>query len=971
MKKRLLLSLAAAAFLAPASIVLCQTSTGADVFGLVRDDTGAALPGASVVLTNDATGVAHETQTAANGAYRLSGLPPGEYTLHATLAGFSRHERKGLLLQVGQLATLDLTLKVGGVTETVTVTQAAPVVETGRTQLGVVVNRQDIESLPINGRDFLDFAVTVPGVSGAQNSGQGSGISVNGGRQRSNNISVDGADSNGQLNGNTRLTVSQEAVQEFQVVTNQFAAEFGRAGGGLVNVVSKSGTNQFSGNAFYLMRDESLDGRNAFAPADEPKPQFQRKNWGGTLGGPLVKGKTFFFAAFEQITRDESGVVTVSDANVAAVNAILAARPIPNAGVASIGNGSFPIENDTTLVSLKLDHSLDSRNNLSLRYSFGKRDEGNSGGVGIGGLTEVSGGGGARTRDHALVLAWTSTLKPSLLSETRLQFAPRELTQYSNDLIGPRVSISGVATWGRNVNFPVLLDETRWQLLQSFSWQKGRHFLKAGGDFTYVNALTSFPISFAGSFSFGSLANFLLGRPTTFTQGFGNPEIRLKDTLLTAFVQDSFRVDERLTLAYGLRYDYDMQPQNIPRDRSNPIEAPLQDGVHRDGNNLQPRVSVAFDPKGDGRSVLRAGYGMFYDKIFLLVARNALIARQSISLSGTAAADQFAKGAFPESDQLPPGFSLSRPNINLAAEDIEIPKNHQFSVGVERQLGSDWSVAANYVLVLGRQLLFSNNTNLAPPTVLTAENSASLGVARPTPQQLGRPYYGSAARLDPSFNNIQVVSSEGRSHYDGLQLAVQKRMSHGFQLRAAYVLSTAKDDASDFVQAQQPDNPYDRDAEYSLSEEHQRHRFTLTAVWQLPEPGAEGSALRAVLGGWLASSLVKYRSGTPENVTVGSDVNGDGNSSTDRPFVDGVILGRNGLIGPDYLTVDLRLAKTIGLGGRRSLQLLFEAFNLLNRTNYAGVNTTWGTDLAARSTYGQYTSANDPRQLQLGAKLTF
>jgi hypothetical protein len=969
--RRTLVLLLGAVLLAPTA--LAQTSTGADIEGLARDTTGAVLPGVTVVATNVATGVKRDTVTVSSGRFRLAALPPGEYTLTASLTGFATLERSGLVLRVGQVATLELTMKVATLAETVTVSEAAPVVETARTQLGVVVNSEDIENLPINGRNYLDFAVTVPGVTSPQNTGQGSGLSINGQRQRSNNISVDGADSNGQLNGNARLTVSQEAVQEFQVVTNQFAPEFGRAGGGLVNVVSKSGTNAFSGSAFLYLRDESLDARNAFVPADEPKPQFERKNFGATLGGPIVRDKTFFFAAFEQIARDESDVVTISDANVAAVNAVLAARPIPNGGVQQIDNGTFPVTDDTFYVSLKIDHALNSGNNLSFRYNYGKRDEENGGGVGIGGLTDVSGGGGQRTRDHSFVASWTSTLRPNLLSETRFQYAPRELTQYANDETGPRVSISGVATFGRNVNFPVKLDETRWQLTQTFSWQKGTHFLKAGFDWSYENALTSFPVSFAGSFSFGSLATFTTGRPTTFTQGFGNPEIRLKDTLLTAFVQDSFRPNEKLTFVYGLRYDYDMQPQDIPRDRSNPIEAPLQDGINRDGDNLQPRVSVAFDPKGDGRTVLRAGYGIFYDKIFLLVARNALLARQSISLTGTAAAAQWAQGAFPESDTLPPGISLAaQPNINIADPEIEIPKNHQVTVGVERQLGTDWSVGANYVLVMGRQLLISDNINLAPPTVLTAQNAASLGVANPSPQQLGRNYY-TRSRLDPAFNNVQQVSSGGRSRYDGLQLNVYKRMSHGFQLRANYMLSTSKDDGSDFVQAQQPNDPYDREGEYSYSEEHRRHRLTFTGVWQLPykKETGDGSAMKAIFGDWTLATLVDYRSATAENVSVGSDVNGDGNSSTDRPFIDGQTAERNGYSGPDYFRVDLRLSKKIPIGRRASLTLLADAFNVLNRVNYGGVNLTWGTALEARSTFGEYTSAYDPRQIQLGVRLQF
>ena len=223
-----------------------------------------------------------------------------------------------------------------------------------------------------------------------------------------------------------------------------------------------------------------------------------------------------------------------------------------------------------------------------------------------------------------------------------------------------------MATWGRNTNFPVILDEVTTQGSYTLSLQRGSHFFKVGGDVSHIAAKSSFPVSFAGSFTFGSLASFVAGTPTTFAQGFGNPQIDLPDTLYSVFAQDSWTVNDRLTLVYGLRYDYDAQPQDIPRDRSNPIEAPLDDGIHRDGNNMSPRAGFTWDPVGGGRTLIRGGYGRFYDKVFLLVARNALLARQSISLSGAAATARFAQGAYPESDQLPPGQTLTRPSINLA-----------------------------------------------------------------------------------------------------------------------------------------------------------------------------------------------------------------------------------------------------------------------------------------------------------------
>ncbi|MDO8834962.1 MAG: hypothetical protein Q7V01_05175, partial [Vicinamibacterales bacterium] len=239
----------------------------------------------------------------------------------------------------------------------------------------------------------------------------------------------------------------------------------------------------------------------------------------------------------------------------------------------------------------------------------------------------------------------------------------------------------------------------------------------------------------------------------------------------------------------------------------------------------------------------------------------------------------------------------------------------------------------------------------------------------------GRPYYGSANRLDPLYNNIQMVSSSGWSQYYGAQFTLQKRMSHGYSLRVNYILSESKDDGSDFTQGEQPNDPYNRRGERSYSAEHQRHRVTVTGVWELPYgrdgQGDANPVLRGVLGGWTMSSTFTYRSGTAENPGVGSDVNADGNSGTDRPFVNGTMAERNSYEGPDFASVNLRLSKRFRFDRRRALLLQFEAFNLFNRTNYGGVNMTWGTGADPRDTFGTYTSANAPRQLQLGAKFEF
>jgi hypothetical protein len=312
-----------------------------------------------------------------------------------------------------------------------------------------------------------------------------------------------------------------------------------------------------------------------------------------------------------------------------------------------------------------------------------------------------------------------------------------------------------------------------------------------------------------------------------------------------------------------------MQPQGFHRDPNNPIEAPLDTGIPREAHNFGPRVSLAYSLDAQSKTVVRAGYGIFYDKLFLLVARNTLLARQSVSLSGAAAAAQFAVGAFPQSNQYPAGLAVPNPSINLVAPNLVLPYDHQATFTIDRELASNWHVAASYVYVHGVRMIKSANTNLAPPTILTTANAASLGVSKSSVQQIGRPYYGSA-RLSPSFKDIETLGSWGSSVYNALQLSVEHRFAHGFDIRGNYIFSKAQDDASDFTQAMQPNDPYSPGKEWSLSDEDQRNRFTATGVWELPYQRHRGqdSVARWVLGNWVTSTLITVHGFTPYNVTA-------------------------------------------------------------------------------------------------------
>ncbi len=346
----------------------------------------------------------------------------------------------------------------------------------------------------------------------------------------------------------------------------------------------------------------------------------------------------------------------------------------------------------------------------------------------------------------------------------------------------------------------------------------------------------------------------------------------------------------------------------------------------------------------------------------------SLISRATASFSTPAQATaRWPLGAFPPSDSFPTGVAIPKPSLNTVDSNLTMPYAQNTSFGIEREVAHNWAVGAEYIYVHGVHLLRSLNLNLGPPVVLTADNARALGVTAPTPQQLGRNYYGAAVRPNANFTNIQYETAGGNSAYNGLQLTLQKRFSHGFQTRVNYTFSKAIDDTSDFTQAQQPQDPVYPRGERSLSLEDQRHRVTATGVWEIPNPAKH---LQLLLGGWVLSTNWNFRSGTPRNITVGSDVNGDGNTN-DRPFNGQYVFGRNTFTGPESFTVDTRIAKRFRLHERFSLRILGEAFNIENRVNYSGVNVTWGTALAPRNTLGTFTSANSPRQVELGVKLEF
>ena len=739
-----------------ATVALGQAqSNAADLRGFVKDTTGAVVPNATVTARNPGTNISRTATSGDDGNYRIVNLPPGDYEITVEASNFKKAVLTKVTLTVGQTADLDVTLEPGQITESVTISDAtAEIVETSKTAVATTIDQQRINNLPINERNYLSFALTTSTVGRDNGRPIGpaptTGLNFGGQRGRSNLVQVDGADNTDNSVNASRSTVSQEAVQEFQVVTNSFAAEFGRSAGGVVNVVTKSGTNDLHGNIFGFLRHRSFQARNAFAPIEDPP--FTRAQYGFTLGGPLDRDRTFFFYAFEQRKRNESGFFTsdvrrglnssvtipipglgnttfnnLTATQASFINGLLASgnssfisaatsyaflassggstaltgsNPLPNPGTvpgvavgAPIGprffltgapvpsgtrNASgqpiafrpllnlqsiFPITDDTTFNSFRLDHLITNRHQFSFRFGYnpstitGIQVESQNQSLG---QNDFSRTGIQTLRDFAAVATLTSTLSNNMINEGRFNFGERRATFKSQNGDAVAFNISGTAFIGRELFSPVVRTETRYEFTDHINMVAGNHTLKFGGDVAFIKIPEAiFELNFAGLFNFGGLAagtlnpalaaaprfepvqQYGLGFPTNFIQGFGNPISSISNKPLAFFAQDSWKIRPNITLNYGVRYDYEITEQvptlgfrdplsGITLSPSDVLAAQdamgVQQGFPRDKNNWAPRFAIAWDPGNDGKTVIRGAFGIFYDHPLLAIAFNSDIA---------------------------------------------------------------------------------------------------------------------------------------------------------------------------------------------------------------------------------------------------------------------------------------------------------------------------------------------------------
>ena len=963
-----------------------QSATG-DIQGTVVDQSGAVLPGVTITVTNTATGVQRELVTDTEGRFSAPGLQVGPYEVTAALQGFATRRQENLRVQIGETNTLRLELGVAALTDTITVSGSAPVLETTRTQVSSVVNSTAVANLPVNGRNFIDFVLLTPGVTRDTRQGD---ISFAGQRGTLNSLVVDGADNNntffGQALGRTGsgrapYQFSQEAVQEFQVNTNAFSAEFGRAGGAVINVVTKSGTNRFTGSVFEFYRDKTLNANTDINESlGRPKSPYHYNQFGGVLGGPIVPDRHFFFANYDGQRNTQPNLVFLNvPANVPGdaltQQALARLQPLATSWERTQNQDTFLI---------KTDHQLTNNHRLTLRYNHQNFvGEGFENG-GTQQSFETTGASKVYTRTFNTTVA--SVLGSSLFNEVRVQWAKdREPGEANSENPQADVRQGGtlVLRIGRNFFSPRETTVDRVQFADTLTWVRGAHKVKSGFDIQVDDILNLFPGNFSGVYVFQTLAGFATGVPNgtgdTFTQAFPgegtsgprtNPDIRE----YSFFVQDEWRATDAVTVNLGLRYDLQKFAQPPVRNPDPLLAAAEIDTsvLNTDANNIGPRLGVAWAPVGR-RYVVRAGYGMFYGRTPSIMVGTAHsnngINVQTITFSGAAGNPV---PTYPNRfTSIPAGVALPRPTIFAFDPDYENARTQQASTGVEWEWMPNTSIGVNYLFVRGDDLPRSTDINIGPASPVTftvAGGGETL------------PHYQFAPGPFTNFARVISFQSTAESRYNGITVELNRRFAQGYQYRVAYTLGKVEDtvpDATAVVPEGADDrkfasNPADFDVDRAPGNADQRHRFVGSVIYTTDTFASRfGGWVEDVLRDWTLSAIYSVQSGQPYTAYVATDINRDFNRFND--VAPGTT--RNEFRFPAQSSLDPRVARNINLGGTRELTLIWEAFNLLNRANYNVVNNTLytvsGTTLTRNTLFGQRTGQADPRIMQLAVKFAF
>lgn len=982
-----------------AAPLLAQQGT-TELRGRVVDAQGGVLPGVTVTARNQATGMYRETVSGSDGSFIASGLVPGTYELIAELAGFKKFQRRELILEVGKTTTIDVNMEVGGVEETVTVSIESPLVDVTSKEIGGNITSETLAQLPSVNGNFIGFIGLLPGIVptiSTESFGSDS-VSVNGQDPRNNNYTVDGGNNNDDVIGQRagmQARTPIEAIQEFQVITNQFDAEFGRTSGAVVNAVTKAGTNAVHGSTFGFFQDSRLTEKDYFTKRDpsRTKADTQYQRWGGTVGGPLVQDKMHYFFSLERFSIDRANIINITT------------RPDLN------DNPSTKDRVWNTIV--RGDHQVNRNNTYSVRWLRESSPQKNQIVPTGTSFPTVRAARSESDVDQTLATNVNSVLSNTKVNTLRLTWT-RENVTFGNDCYTannrdlskcqPTLAFQSFTDQQDNtgqfrINDAIQVDETLGWFLPG---HHGDHDIKFGAQYEFSNAYNRNDGNRNGTFTFGRNDNpFNPANPFTYPDRFsirvGGPSIFTeKAHYVSAFAQDKWRLSEHLTMSLGVRYDLEIIP--IPE-----TDDPLVTTYPIDKDNVQPRVGLTYD-LGGGHSVVRGGYGRFYDKTHFELIGGLFTATpftNSFTFTRPAAAadpnprigllptDIFLIGGpvinTAELNRLfPGGQTLRNAGVSWDNPDRKVPYTDQVTVGYERQIARNMAISADYVRAFSREMLMSKDLNAG----LRATTDVTSALQRNFPQPALVAAYAALDQKYPGFSNTPFSGTNGsvtqpfnvgRVDYDAMLLAFNKRFSHNYSARVSYTLAYSRGNTSgngvassnfqvlDNMHLELNEGPTNFDT---------RHNFVVS-----------GQALVPMTGGLNVSWVVRALSGSPFNLT-NANIDPDRNGSQAEPLpagdytststtpgavlytVKGYESKRNGAYGPGFMNADVRVGYRIGLPGERRVEVFADVFNVTNRVNFLNPSGNSGTP-ATFLVLNSYSTSYAPRKLQLGARFQF
>ena len=987
-----------------AAVLPIHAQSTASIEGQVFDQHGAVIPRVRITARCLAIGVERAATSDTSGRYQLAALPVGDYTVVASAEGFKTQVIEALRIEVGRRLSQEFQLEVGNVSEQVTVSSTNDAIERATISVGHVIDRRMVQDAPLNGRYFLDLGLLVPGsvtppqgaFSSAPIRGLGSfSITTAGSREETINYLINGITLNNLTNSSITFQPSIAAVQEFKVDNSTFSAEHGQSSGAVVNIATRSGGNEFHGELFEFFRNDVLDARNFFTFTSNEPPPFKRNQFGGHLSGPIVKEKAFFFFSYEglrQRQRVDLNSLVLSDAQRAAASdaAIVKLLPlIPRANfVDSSGTSRFVGAANASVTtdqwSIDLSYNLAKNDRLHGYYSAFRTQltEPNRNGNTIPGF-----GNTTFQLRQVFTLNETHIFSPALVNELRFGFnrfssATTPNAQLNPTEFGinhgitvpiglPQISVAGGLNFGGPSINPSGRGDTTFHFADSFTYQRGKHSLKGGGEFRQF--LNNNFRQGTGSFSFPTVAAFLAGTANSFSVTLGSQSSSIAEGALGFFVQDNYRVRPTLMLELGLRYEWNMTPTER-YDRFivfDPQTASLiRVGTHIDevypqnNQNVQPRVGFAWDPFGDGKTSVRAAYALQTDQPMT-----------SVVIGTTTNPPLAIPLTFSGPIRLDNAINLARP-AGLAPQSISQDFTNAYlqswNFNVQRELRRNLALSVGYVGSKGTHLISRRNLNqpingVRPFTTLSQSSPILPGT---------------------TLGNITQVESGGNSSYNALWIKASQRLMRGCQFQAFYTWSKSLDYNSFSTGGIVGQDSYNLRGDRGLSDFDARHRFVFNGIYDLPLHG------NLLLDGWQLAAIVQFQSGSPVNiVTSNTTVNGIGN--TLRPDVTGPIaqigtverwfdtsvftavprfgnLGRNVVIGPGFNNTDLAIIKNTKVGETVRVQFRAEFFDLFNHANLGAPGTVVGTPA-----FGQITSTRFPtgesgssRQVQFAVKVS-